>query len=34
MLASVILMGVAMLAFTVPNHIVPGGVSGLSTAAA
>lgn len=34
MLASVILMGVAMLVFTVPNHIVPGGVSGLSTAVA
>ena len=34
MLVSVILMGVAMLVFTVPNHIVPGGVSGLSTAVA
>ena len=34
MLASVILMGVAMLVFTVPYHIVPGGVSGLSTAVA
>ena len=34
MLASVILMGGAMLVFTVPNHIVPGGVSGLSTAVA
>ena len=34
MLASVILMGVAMLVFTVPNHIVPGGVSGLSRAVA
>ena len=34
MLASVILMGVAMLVFPVPNHFVPGGVCGLSTAVA
>lgn len=34
MLAAIVLIGLGLLIFTVPNNIVPGGVSGLATALA